>query len=89
MKACTHTPICGESAVESAVELSDSSPELADYTTDFVIVSRLPVSNMCNIFTLIQSADSSRPTIAIGGLQIGPVSMGLKDLPKPTLLGDL
>ena len=62
-KACTHTPTFGESGIESAVELAYSSLELADSTTDFVIVGRLPVSNMSNISTPIQFADSSWPTL--------------------------
>ena len=76
-KARTFTPTFGESVVESAVETADSSPELADSTADFVIVGRLPVSNIFNIFTPIESANSSQPTIAVGGLQIGVVGMGL------------
>ena len=56
-------------ALESALELANS-------TTDFVMVGRLPISNMFNIPTPIQSADSSQPTIAVSGLQIGKVGMG-------------
>ena len=77
-KASTHTPTFGELAIESAVESADSSLESADSTTDFVIVGRLPVSDMSNISTPIQSADSSWPTIALGALQIGQVGMSLK-----------
>ena len=46
------------------VELADSSPESADSTTDFVIVGQLPVLNIFDTSTPIQSADSSQPTIA-------------------------
>ena len=73
LKAHTHRPIFRGIIAESAVESADSIPELADFT----IVGRLSISNMFNIFTATQSADSSRPTIAVGGLQIGLVSMGL------------
>ena len=48
-----------------------------DSTTDFVIVDGLPVLKMFDISTPIQSANSSRPTIAVGKLQIGLVGMGL------------
>ena len=37
---------------KSALELANSSPESADSTTDFVIVGRLPVLNMFNIYIL-------------------------------------
>ena len=78
LKACTHWPIFTGSAAESVVELADSNPESVDFTTDFVIDGRLPVLNLFNISTPIQSADSSRPSLAVGGLQIGLVGMGLK-----------
>ena len=59
------------------VELADSIPESADSTTDFTIVGRLSISNMFNISTPTQLADSSRSTIAVGRLQIVLVGMGL------------
>ena len=42
--------------VESPVDLesSDSIPELADYTTESLIVSRLPLSNMFNILSHLE-----------------------------------
>ena len=43
------------------VELADSIPELADYTTDSVIVGRLPLSNMFDILNPLKSSDRSRP----------------------------
>ena len=58
LKAHTHTPTFGGSALESALESADSSPELANSTTDFVIVGRPPVLNMFNI-----STRSSWPTL--------------------------
>ena len=78
IKACTHRPIFTGSTAELVVESAVSNPESADSTTYFVIVGRLPVSNLFNISTLIQLADPSQPTIAIGGLQICLVGMGLK-----------
>ena len=76
--AYTHRPIFRGLAAESAVESANSIPESADSTADFVIVIRLPVLNMFNISTPIQSADFSRSTIAVGGWQIGLVGMGLE-----------
>ena len=76
-KARTHRPIFTGSAAESLVELTDSNPESADSITNFVIVDRLPVLNMIDISTPIQSADSSCQTIAVGGRQISLVGMGL------------
>ena len=64
IKAHTHRPIFRGVAAELVVESADSIPESADSTTDSVIVSRLPVLNIFNISTPIQSADSRRPTIA-------------------------
>ena len=77
LKAHTHRPIFRGIIAELAVESADSIPESADSTTDFTIVGRLSVSNMFNISTPTQSAFFSRPTIAVGGLQIGLVGMGL------------
>ena len=54
-KARTHRPIFRGFAAESAVEPADSIPESANSITDFVVVGRLPVLNMFNIYTLIQS----------------------------------
>ena len=76
LQACTCTPTFAGLALESALELADSSPDLANSSNEFVIVGRLPISNMFNISTPIQSADSSQPTIAVSGLQIGKVGMG-------------
>ena len=75
--AHTHRPIFRGFSEESSVELADSITESATSTTNFVIVGRLPVLNMFNISTPIQLANSSRPTIAVGGLEIGLVGMGL------------
>ena len=62
LKAHTHLPIFRGFVAESAVELADLISELADYTTDFVIVGRLPLSNMFNILNPLESADYwSRP----------------------------
>ena len=66
MKARTHMLTFAESTLESVLESADSTTNC------------LPLLNMLNISTLIQSADSSRPTIAVGGLQIGLVGMGLE-----------
>ena len=64
LQAHTCTQTFAGLALESALELADSSPDLANSTNNFVIVGRLPISNMFNISTPIQSADSSQPTIA-------------------------
>ena len=78
VKARTHRPIFRGLAAESTVKSANSIPQSTDSTTHFVIVGRLPVLNMFNISTPIQSADSSQLTIAKDGLQIGLVGMGLK-----------
>ena len=52
-------------------------PELADYTTDSVIVGRLPLSNTSNFSSPLESADGDWPTIAVGQPEIGPVGTGL------------
>ena len=70
------------------IESVDSIPELADSTTDMVIVGQLPVLNMFDISAPIQSANSSGLTIAVGRLQIGLVGMGLQGLKNPYPLGD-
>ena len=64
IKARTHRPIFTGSAAESLVESTDSwiepadsNPESAGSTGDFVLVGRLPVLNMFDISTPIQSAD--------------------------------
>ena len=77
VKAHAHRPIFKGIIAKSAVESADSILESADSTTDFTIVGRLSISNMFNISTPTQSADSSRSTIAVGGLEIGLVGMGL------------
>ena len=77
LKAHIHRPIFRGIVAESAVESANSIPESADSTTDFTIVGRLSISNMFNISTQTQTADSSHLTIAVGGLQIGLVGMGL------------
>ena len=76
LKARTYTPTFA--ALESVLESADSRSESADSTSDFMIVCQLPVSNMFNISTLIQSRDQSQLTIAVGRLQISLVGMGLK-----------
>ena len=76
-KACTHRPIFTGFLAELDVELADSIPKPVDYTTDSVIVSRLPLSNMFNILNSRESANGSRPTIGVGRRQIGLVGMGL------------
>ena len=67
----TYIPTFAGSALQSALETADFNPESADSTTDFMTVCRLPVLNMFNISTLIQSANSSRLTISVGRLQNG------------------
>ena len=54
-----------ESALESALEADHSSPESANSTINFMIVCRLPILNMINICTVIQSADTSQPNVAV------------------------
>ena len=76
IEARTHRLILRGFVADSAVESADSIPESADSTTDFTIVGRLSISNMFNISTPTQSADSSRHNIAVGGLQISLVGMG-------------
>ena len=75
--ARTRRPILRGFEAESAVESSDSIPELADSTTDFTIVGRLSISNMFNILKPLESANGNRPTIAVGRRQMGLVGMGL------------
>ena len=70
-----HWPIFRRFSAESAVESADFIPESADYTTDSVIVDRLPVSNMFNILNPLVSADRNRLTIAVGQWEISPGSV--------------
>ena len=49
-EAHIHRPIFRGFVAESAVDSFDSIPESADYTTDSVIVGRLPLSY---IFTIL------------------------------------
>ena len=49
LKARTHTSTFAGSALELVLESSDSSPESADSTTDFMRVCRLPILNMFDI----------------------------------------
>ena len=76
-EAHTHRPIFRGFLAESAVESSDSIPESADYTTDSVIVGRLPLSNMFTILNPLESADRNQLTIAVGHREIGPVGTAL------------
>ena len=69
--------VCWYGPLESVIELVDSSPDSANSTTNIMIVSRLPILNMFDIFTPIQSAVENRPNIAGGQLQIGLLEMGL------------
>ena len=46
LRARTHTPTLGESALESPLESADDNAESANSTTYFTIVSQLPISNM-------------------------------------------
>ena len=69
-KACTHTSNFAGLALESVLVSADSC-------TDFMIVDRLPISNVLDIYTLMQSVDWDRQTIAVGQPQIGLVGMGL------------
>ena len=75
VKAHTHRPIFRGFVAESGVESADSIPELADYTTDSVIVGGLPLSNM--FLNALESDDWNQPNIGVGLRQIGLVGMGL------------
>ena len=77
LKARTHRLIFRGLAEESAVESADSIQESSNYSTDSVIVGRLPKSNTFNIFNPLESADGS---IVVAQQEIGPVGMGLKSL---------
>ena len=77
LKVHTHRPIFRGFVAESAVESAVSFPEMAYYTTDLVIVGRLPLSNMFNISNPLESAYGSQPTIGVGRRQIGLVGTGL------------
>ena len=77
VKAHTHRPIFRGFVAESVVELADPIPESADYTTNSVIVSRLPLSNMFNVLNSLESADGSWLTIGVDRGQIGLVGTGL------------
>ena len=72
LKAHTHLPIFREFVAESAVELADLIPELADYTINSVIVGRLPPSNMLNILNPLESADYWSLPMANGPSGYGP-----------------
>ena len=65
LEARTHRPIFRGFSAESVVELADSIQELADDNINFVIVSRLPLSNMFNILNPLESAEGNRLTIAV------------------------
>ena len=65
LKARSQTPILEGSLLESMLELADYNTKSADFRTDFVVVGRLPISNMVKICLLIQLADRNRPTIAV------------------------
>ena len=67
LKAHTYRAIFRGFVTELAVESANSIPELDDYTTDSVIVSRLSLSNMFNIFL----TSWNRPT-GIGRLLQSP-----------------
>ena len=62
LKARTHTPTLGGSALELALELADYNAESSNSTTGFTIVGPLSISNMFNILNQLESADGSRPT---------------------------
>ena len=62
LKTHTHRPIFRGFVVESAVESADSIPESANYTTNSVIVGRLPLSSMFDIVNPLELADGNRPT---------------------------
>ena len=70
-----YTPIFAGSAVESALESVDSSPELADYNTSVMIVGRQPISNMFIFSVAIELADR---IYAVSQLHIGQVGTNLK-----------
>ena len=59
--------------LESAV----SCPESADSTTNFMIVGRLPLSNMFNISTPIRSADQSPVRVFISPPNVYMSNTGL------------
>ena len=85
--AHTHRPIFRGIIADSEIELADSISESVDSTINFTIVGRLSISNMFNIST--RSADSSRPTIAVGRLQICLVGIKGKlgeDVGQPGIL---
>ena len=61
IKARTHTSTFAGTTLES----THSSPESTDSTTDFMIVGRLPILNMFDIYMPIQMADENRLSIAV------------------------
>ena len=77
VKAHTYTPTFFGSVLQSEIEAADSTPKLADSSSDFVTGARLPVFGIFNNYVPIQSADSYRPTIAVGGWQICLVGISL------------
>ena len=77
VKGRTYRPIFRVLAAESAVESADSTPKSADYTTNSVIVCRLPLSNMFDILNPLESAYGNQPTVAVDRWEIVPVGTGL------------
>ena len=45
--------------LESALEVADFNTESADFSTDFVVVGRLPILNMFDNSQLIQSVNGN------------------------------
>ena len=56
---------------------ADSNTKSADFSGYFVVVRRLPIYKIFNIYLLIQSASGNRPRIIIGQRQNGQVGIGL------------
>ena len=81
LKARIYVPILARSALESVLELAVSSARLAAYSTNYVILGHLPLSNMFNILELTETADGNRATNAVGHWQTVQVGMGLDALP--------
>ena len=64
-KAHTHTLVLVRLGLQAAMESADSMTETADSTTNSVIVNQLPLLNMFDILSLLETADGNLQTIAI------------------------
>ena len=79
VKAHNHMLIWARSGLESTVESADSNTQLADSTTDSVIIGPLSLLNMFDILNPLELANGRQPTIGVGRRQIFLVGTGLNE----------